>query len=94
MHNFQTKQKKSVKLEQIRKCCSDCTLGLMASSPSRFYSCLHKWGMVSASCECGGEEQIVDSVNHRCPIHRPPHIVHDLMVLDDETIEWLLNNCS
>ena len=34
--------------------------------------------------------------NHRpcCPpIHQPPYGVHSLAVLDDETIEWLLNTC-
>ena len=34
-----------------------------------------------------------DHVVLQCPIHRPPHGLHDLTVLDDETIEWLLNNC-
>jgi len=29
----------------------------------------------------------------KCPIHRPPHGLHGLVVLDDETIEWLLNTC-
>ena len=29
----------------------------------------------------------------QCPIHRPPHGLHGLTVLDDETIEWLLNTC-
>jgi len=35
----------------------------------------------SATCECGAEEQTVD------------HGLHGLMVLDDETTEWLLNTC-
>jgi len=26
-------------------------------------------------------------------IHRPPYRVHSLTVLDDQTIEWLLNTC-
>jgi len=29
----------------------------------------------------------------KCPIHRPPHVLHGVTVLDDETIEWLLNTC-
>ena len=50
-----------------------------------------KWGMASsAACECGAEEQTVDHVVLQCPIHRPPHGLHGLTVLDDETIEWLL----
>jgi len=47
----------------------------------------------SAACECGAEEQTVDHVVLQCPTHRPPHGLHDLTVLDDETIEWLLNIC-
>ena len=65
--------------------------GLTASSPL-FHSCLHKWGMASASsCEYGAVEQTVDYVVLQCPIHRPHHGLHGLTVLDDETIEWLLN---
>jgi len=61
---------------------------------ARFRSCLYKWGTASsAACECGAEEQTVDHVALHCPIHRPPHGLHVLTVLDDETIEWLLNTC-
>jgi len=57
-------------------------------------SCLYKWGMAfSAACECVSDEQTVDHVFLQCPIHRPPHGLHGLTVLDDETIEWLLNIC-
>ena len=60
----------------------------------RFRSCLYKWGMASsAACECGAEEQTVDHVVLQCPIHRPPHGLHGLTVLDDETTEWMLNTC-
>jgi len=55
---------------------------------------LYKLGMASsAACECGAEEQTVDHFVLQCPIHRAPHGVHGLMVLDDETIEWLLSIC-
>ena len=55
-----------------------------------FPLCLYKWGIASsAACECGAEEQTVDHVL-QCPIHWPPHGLHGLMVLDDETTEWLL----
>ena len=58
----------------------------------RFRSCWYKWGMSSsAACECGADKQTVDHVVLQCPIHRPPHGLHGQMVLDDETIEWLLN---
>jgi len=43
----------------------------------------------SAACECGAE-QTVDHVVLQCPIHRP-HGMHVLTVLDDESMEWLLN---
>jgi len=47
----------------------------------------------SAACECGAEEQTVDHVVLQCPVHPPPHELRGLTVLDDETIEWLLNTC-
>ena len=47
----------------------------------------------SAACECDAE-QTVDHVVLQCPIHRPPHALHGLTVLDDETTEWLLNTCT
>jgi len=54
----------------------------------RFLSCLYKWGMASsAACECGAEEQTVDHVVLQYPINRPPHGLHGLTVLVDETIE-------
>jgi len=60
----------------------------------RFRSCLYKWGMASsAACECGAEEQTVDHVVVQSPIHQPPRGLHGRTVLDDETIEWLLNSC-
>jgi len=47
----------------------------------------------SAACECGAEEQTIDHVVLQCLIHRPPHGLQGLTVLDDGTIEWLLNIC-
>jgi len=47
----------------------------------------------SAACECRAEDQTIDHVVFRCPIHRPPRGLHGLTVLDDETTEWLLNFC-
>jgi len=70
-------------------------LNRLRSGVERLRSCLHKRGMVSsAACECGAEEQTVDHVVFVCLIHRPPHGLHYLTVLDGETIEWLLNICS
>jgi len=39
------------------------------------------------------EEQTVDHVVLQCQIHRPPHGLHGLTVLDDETTAWLLITC-
>ena len=59
-----------------------------------FRSCLHKWGMASsAAFECDAKEQTIDHVVLQCPAHRPPRGLHGMTVLDDETIEWLLNTC-
>jgi len=67
-------------------------LDRLRTGVGRFRSCLHKWGMASsAPCECGAKEQTVDHVALQCPRHRPPHGIHGLKVLDDETIKWLLN---
>jgi len=69
-------------------------LNRLRTSVGRFRSCLYKWSMSSsAACECGAEEQTVDHVVLQCPTHRPPCGLHGLTVLDDETIEWLLNIC-
>jgi len=63
-------------------------LNRLRTGVGRFRSCLYKWGMASSvACECGAEEQTVDPVVLQCPIHRPPHGLHGLTVLDDETID-------
>jgi len=46
-----------------------------------------------AAYECGTEKQFADHFVLQCPIHRPPHLLHGLTVLNDETIDWLLNTC-
>jgi len=69
-----------------------CTNGVWP--PLQRYGLLYEWGMASsAACECGAEEPTVDHVVLQCPVHRPPHGLHGLTVLDNETIEWLLNTC-
>jgi len=66
-------------------------LNRLHTGVGRFRSCLYKWGMASsAACKCGTEQTVGHVVLH-CPIHRPPHGLHGLTVLDDETTEWLLN---
>jgi len=69
-------------------------LNHLCTGVGRFRSCLYKWGMASsAACQCGAEEQTVGNVVLQCPIHRPPHGLQGLKVLDDERTEWLLNTC-
>jgi len=59
-------------------------LNRLRTSVGRLRSCLYKWGMASsAACECGAEEQSVNHVVLRCPIHRPLHGLHGRTVLDD-----------
>ena len=63
-------------------------LNRLRDGVGRFRSCLYKWGMTSSvAFECDAEEQTVDHVVLHCQIHRPPHELHDLTVLDDETIQ-------
>jgi len=69
-------------------------LNRLRTGVGRFRSCLCKWDMSSsAACEFGAEERTVGHVIIQCPNHRSPHGLHGLTVLDDETIEWLLNTC-
>jgi len=42
---------------------------------------------------CGEKVQTVAHVVLYCSIHRLLHGVHGLTVVDNETIEWLLNTC-
>jgi len=63
-------------------------LNRLRTDVGRFLSCLAS----SVACECGAE-QTVDHVVLQCPIHRSPHGLHGLTILDDETTEWLLNTC-
>ena len=69
-------------------------LNRLRTGVGRFRSCLRKWIMdPSAACGWAAEESIVSHVALQCPIHRPLHRLHGLTVPNDETIEWLLNNC-
>ena len=68
-------------------------LNRLRTGVGRFRSCPYKWGMASsATYECGAE-QTVDHVVLHCPIHRFPHGLHGLTVLNDGATEWLVNTC-
>ena len=43
--------------------------------------------------ECGAEELTADNVVFYCPIPPPVHGLHRPTVLDDKTVDWLLNTC-
>ena len=65
-------------------------LNRLRTGVGRFHSSMYKWGLApSPNCECGASEQTVDHVLTACPIHRAPHRVRGLTVLDDETRCWL-----
>ena len=67
-------------------------LNRLRTGAARFRSSLCRWGMASsAACEYGAEKQTVDHVVIQYAIHQPPHGLHGLSVLDDETIEWLFS---
>jgi len=69
-------------------------LNCLRTSVGGFLFCLHKWGMASSvAFECYAEEQTVEYVVLHCPLHRLSHGLHGLTVVDDETIDWLLNTC-
>jgi len=67
-------------------------LNRLRTGVGHFCSCLYKWGTASsAACECGAEEQTIDHVVQSIDL---PMDYIGLMMLDDETIEWLLNTCT
>ena len=65
-------------------------LSCLRTGVGRSYSSKHKWGLTpSPNCECGASEQTADHVIISCPIHRAPHRVRGLTVLDDKICCWL-----
>ena len=65
-------------------------LNRLRTGVGQFHSSMHKWGLApSPNCECGASEQTADHVLTACPIHRAPHGLRGLTVLDDKTRCWL-----
>ena len=61
-------------------------LNRLRTGVKQFHSSMHKWGLApSPNCECGASEQTADHVVTACSIHRAPHGVRGLTVLNDET---------
>ena len=58
-------------------------LNCVRTGLGRFRFCLYKWGMASSTGYQCDVEQTVDHIVLQCPIHRPPHGLHGLTVLDE-----------
>ena len=67
-------------------------LNRLRTDVGRFHSSMHKWGLASSpNCECDASEKTAEHVLIACLIHRPPHGVRGLTVLDDKIGCWLNN---
>ena len=70
-------------------------LNRLRTGVGRFHSSMYKWGLAPLpNCECDASEQTADHVVTACPIHRAPHGVRGLTVLDDKTRFWLNNTTA
>ena len=69
--------------QHSRRDCTGVRFNRLRTGVGRFGSFLHKWRMAPFTpCECGAEEQTVDRIVLHCPIHRFPHGLNVLTVLD------------
>ena len=67
-------------------------LNRLRTGAGRFHSSMHKWGLApSPNCECGAPEQTADHIISECSLHRSPHGIMGLRLLDDDTRCWLNN---
>ena len=70
-------------------------LNRLRTGVGQFRSSMHRWSLApSPNCECGASEQTADHVLTACPIHRAPHGVRGLTVLDEKTRCWLNNTTA
>ena len=70
-------------------------LNRLRTGVGRFHSSMHEWGLAPLpKSECSASEQTADHVLTACAIHRAPHGVRGLTVLDDETRYWLNNTTA
>ena len=54
---------------------------------------MNRWELITtAVCDCGAEQQTPDHLLYQCPIYNLAR-KNGLLVLDDNTIDWLLNVC-
>ena len=68
-------------------------LNRLCTGIGRFGSLMHSWGLTpSAVCDCGAERQTPEHLLYQCPIYSLAR-KDRLLILDDNTIDWLLNVC-
>ena len=67
-------------------------LNRLRTGVGRFRANMLRWGLsTSDCCDCGAEQTAEHITSGRCPIYRPPEVIHGLIELDDTT--WL-ENCA
>ena len=68
-------------------------LNRLCTGIGRFGSLMHRWGLKpTAVCDGGAEEQTPEHLLCQCPIYSLAR-KDGLLILDDNTIDWLLNVC-
>ena len=68
-------------------------LNRLRTGIGRFGSLMHRWGLTpTAVRDCGAERQTPEHLLYQCPIYSLARN-DELLVLDDNTIDWLLNVC-
>ena len=68
-------------------------LNRLRTGIGRFGSLMYRWGLTTtAVCDCGAEQQTPDHLLYQCPIYSLAR-KDDQLVLDDNTIDSLLNVC-
>ena len=59
----------------------------------QFGSLMYRWGLITtAVCDCGAEKQTPEHLLYQCLVYNLAR-KDELLVLDDNTINWLLNVC-
>ncbi|XP_061710691.1 uncharacterized protein LOC133520334 [Cydia pomonella] len=69
-----------------------CRLNRLRTGHGRCNYFQHKWAWKeSPLCECGEEEQTIEHIFRRCPLHFYPGPAEDLDVLTPDVVTWLNN---
>ena len=68
-------------------------LNRLRNDIGRFESLMYRWRLTTtAVCDCDAEQQTPEHLLCQCPIYNLAR-KDELLVLDDNTIDWLLNVC-